>query len=86
MGLNQIQEITIVAAYQLLRELEMQPDDSGEIHEVANALYDAFPELPLDEIDPEINDDMSDVEADADTLKSVGWGDDSDYGGNCERI
>jgi hypothetical protein len=34
----------------------------------------------------EINDEMSDVEADADTLRSVGWGTDEDYGGTDERL
>jgi len=35
--------------------------------------------LELDE--PDEPDGMSDVEADADTLKSIGWGTDEDYGG-----
>ena len=29
---------------------------------------------------------MDDVEADADTLKSAGWGTDEDYGGTDERL
>ena len=30
--------------------------------------------------------EMDDVEADADTLKSAGWGTDEDYGGTDERL
>ena len=30
--------------------------------------------------------EMSDVEADADTLKSAGWGTDEDYGGSDEQL
>lgn len=33
-----------------------------------------------DDSDPDYDDCMSDVEADADTLRSAGWGTDEDYG------
>ena len=40
-------------------------------------------ELKFEENEPW---EMSDVEADADTLKSAGWGTDEDYGGSDERL
>ena len=42
-------------------------------------------EVEFPEIDDEVAD-MTDVEADADTLKSAGWGTDEDYGGGIERL
>tara|TARA_B100001013_G_scaffold344036_1_gene273199 strand:+ start:2431 stop:2586 length:156 start_codon:yes stop_codon:yes gene_type:complete len=35
----------------------------------------------VDDIDSEYEDQWTDVEADADTLRSAGWGTDEDYGG-----
>jgi hypothetical protein len=40
---------------------------------------------PPPTFDEEPEDNMTDVEADADTLKSIGWGTDEDYGGTDER-
>lgn len=52
-----------------------------------NDYYDTYNEaLPIFE-DEEHEDNMSDVEADADTLASAGWGTDEDYGmfhDNCD--
>jgi hypothetical protein len=42
------------------------------------------PESPEFE-DEERGDGMTDVEADADTLRNAGWGTDEDYGGTDER-
>lgn len=39
-------------------------------------------EEPYNSLSEEIGDGMTDVEADADTLKSCGWGTDEDYGGD----
>jgi hypothetical protein len=36
--------------------------------------------------DVEVGDGMTDAEADADTLRSAGWGTDEDYGGGDERL
>lgn len=36
-------------------------------------------------LDPEIGDGMTDVEADADALRNIGWGTDEDYGGFDDR-
>jgi hypothetical protein len=36
--------------------------------------------------DSEPSDGMTDVEADADTLRSAGWGTDEDYGGGDDRL
>jgi hypothetical protein len=56
------------------RELETLMEERG---------HDAI-ETPIDDRDDEPYE-MSDIEADADTLKSIGWGTDEDYGGTDER-
>ena len=37
-------------------------------------------------VEPDYEDNLSDAEADAQTLASVGWGTDEDYGGTDERL
>jgi len=63
-----------------------QPRDTYLIDPEEVAQEDAIwvDEIPTIEAEPveddEIGDGMSDVEADADTLRSAGWGTDEDYG------
>lgn len=40
----------------------------------------------VEEMEPPEDHFRSDVEADADTLASAGWGTDEDYGGGCEHM
>jgi len=37
-------------------------------------------------VEPDYEDNLSDAEADAQTLASAGWGSDEDYGGTDERL
>ena len=37
-------------------------------------------------VEPDYEDNLSDAEADAQTLASAGWGTDEDYGGTDERL
>ena len=37
-------------------------------------------------VEPDYDDNLSDAEADAQTLASAGWGTDEDYGGTDERL
>ena len=60
----------------LSREMAEQGIEGEEHDAIMQRLEsDFFPE------DSEIGDGMTDAEADADTLKSAGWGSDEDYGG-----
>jgi len=64
--------------------------DFDAIYDTISELESTFEEVLADDsnisIDDEIGDGMTDVETDADTLKNAGWGDDSDYGGDFERL
>ena len=59
--------------------------------EVGNTLVDDMPAIIRKEFEtidepPDYEDNMSDVEADADTLSSAGWGTDEDYGSGSDII
>jgi len=80
--MNQIQETAIYEAYDKANEIISLTDNEELIaiaSDIAATLYNAFPVI-LNDPDPEIGDNMTDAEADADTLKSAGYGSDEDYG------
>jgi len=55
--------------------------DPEEVAQEDAICVDEIPTIEAEPIeDDEIGDGMSDVEADADTLRSAGWGTDEDYG------
>jgi hypothetical protein len=64
--------------------------DADAIQATIDELVEQFPEICIEypNGDDEIGDGMTDVEADADTLRSAGMGTDEDYGGGdgCERF
>jgi hypothetical protein len=60
--------------------------DADAIQSTLDELVEQFPDICIEPtVDDEIGDGMTDVEADADTLKNAGMGTDEDYGGTDER-
>lgn len=51
-----------------------------EITAIVEKKFNDDYEPPCEDYEPDEPPDMTDVEADADTLKSAGWGTDEDYG------
>jgi len=92
--MNSLQEKTLQDTYDgfsgILDGLSFQSSKLAEVvhlHDLVVELRDnLFEAFPI-EINPraddvlEIGDGMTDAEADADTLRSAGWGTDEDYGG-----
>lgn len=82
--------IALTKTVEAMSSLELE----AHIEELHEMLDDAITEQNVrDHADPDMSDDygqwdppeveddgMSDVEADADTLRSAGWGTDEDYG------
>jgi hypothetical protein len=89
-GLSEYQGQVIIDIFELMYTIWGNahiPDHVKDLSQSLDTLREAFPELRLgepetDEIDP-FN---SDAEADADVLRSAGWGTDEDYGGTDERF
>jgi hypothetical protein len=93
--LNDSEESAIQGAFEILDRMLCTMEAGENINEyftqdeigcALEALCNQFPDLNLEISDPtvtrpseEIGDGMTDVEADADTLRSAGWGTDEDY-------
>ena len=86
--------ITIIGDYDTIELVPVQGEDdmyaltntNGYVYmqvgplELAREWAEQYADYGEDDPDPEIGDGMTDVEADADTLASAGWGTDEDYG------
>lgn len=64
--------------YQVINTNEHEYGTYGDL-DLAIEWAEHYADLPDGEIDQEISDGMTDVEADADTLASAGYGTDEDY-------
>jgi hypothetical protein len=79
------QETALQEAYDMLKTVyDSSEFEIDEIARIAGDLITYFPSIQDDAeySDDEVGDGMTDAEADADTLRSAGWGTDEDYSGH----
>ncbi len=88
---NYIKNIKNAIMDGIFNEIEFVPSNiiqelEQKVLQLSAWFCNAVPQIESNIMEPEINDDeMSDIEADAETLRNVGWGTEEDYGGALDR-
>ena len=88
-SLDQARRLTLLESYtgRLVGIVEALMNNQGKLIEsITDTTPRVFTEESSEETVEEIDDGLTDAEADSDTLASAGYGTDEDYGGTDERL